>query len=218
MNAVGGHPGARGDGPARRALAVVLALTGLVVLAPLGVLIAVAILLTSGRPVLFRQRRSGRDGKEFMILKFRTMRPPRLPGETDRERQTAVGTALRRMSLDELPQLINILRGDMSFIGPRPTLPEQVSRYTPRQRGRLAVRPGLTGWAQTHGRNSLSWPDRIELDLWYVENRTWRIDLRIVLRTFGVLLRSRGVVGADGVNPGFPTSAAERDSEVGHGD
>ncbi|MET0133933.1 MAG: sugar transferase [Kibdelosporangium sp.] len=213
MTAAGRHRQPAGAGRGRRTLDIVLALVGLVVFAPLGVLIGAAILLTSGPPVIFRQRRCGLHGKEFSILKFRTMSPPRSPGQTDRERQTAVGVVLRWTSLDELPQLVNILRGDMSVIGPRPTLPDQVSRYTPRQHRRLAVRPGLTGWAQTHGRNSLSWPARIELDLWYVENHTWRVDLRIVVLTIGMLLWPRGVTGPGGVNAGLPVPS-EAESEV----
>lgn len=191
------------DGPVRRLLDVLLSGVGLVLLAPLGLAIGLAILVTAGRPVLFRQRRSGRGGMEFDILKFRTMCPPRWPGEPDSERRTVLGTVLRWTSLDELPQLVNILRGDMSVIGPRPTLPEQVRAYSPRQRGRLSVRPGLTGWAQVRGRNSLSWAERIELDLWYIDNRCLRLDLIILLRTVVVLLWPRGVTGIGGVNPEF---------------
>ena len=199
------------DGPARRVCDVVAAGLGMLVLAPAGLLITLAILATMGGPVLFRQRRCGRHGQEFVILKFRTLRPPRHAGESDRDRQTWFGAVLRWTSLDELPQLVNIVRGDMSIIGPRPTLPEQVRHYSSRQRGRLAVRPGLTGWAQVCGRNSLSWAERIELDLWYIDRRCWRLDLRILLRTIGVLLWPRGVVGQGGVNPGF---GPEQDGEV----
>ncbi len=201
------------DGRARRACDVALSGLGLLVLAPLGLLIALAILATMGGPVLFRQRRCGRGGREFVILKFRTLRPPGHPDEPDRDRQTRLGAALRWTSLDELPQLVNIWRGDMSVIGPRPTLPEQVRHYSARQRGRLAVRPGLTGWAQVCGRNSLSWAERIELDLWYIQRRSWRLDLRIVLRTVGVLLRPSGVVGPGGTNPGF---GPDQNGEVRH--
>jgi len=190
----------------RRTVDVAFAFTGLAVLAPLLVAVALLVRWRLGSPVLFRQRRSGLHGVEFTILKFRTMRPPRYPGQPDAERVTGLGAALRGLSLDEVPQLVNILRGDMSVIGPRPTLPEQVRRYTPRQRGRLLVRPGLTGWAQVRGRNALSWPDRIELDLWYIENRSLIVDLRVILLTVGALLRPRGVVGEGGVNPDFPPS------------
>jgi len=200
----------RRDSAARRTCDIVIAGTAVVLLTPLLLSLAVLIRLRLGSPVLFRQRRAGRHGREFAILKFRTMHRPRYPGQSDRERETRIGTALRRTSLDELPQLLNILRGDMSLIGPRPTLPEQVRAYDPRQRGRLAVRPGLTGWAQVHGRNLLSWPERIELDLWYLENRTWLLDARIVALTVTALARPRGVIGLDGTNPGFPANTPGR--------
>jgi lipopolysaccharide/colanic/teichoic acid biosynthesis glycosyltransferase len=183
---------------------IVLAVVGLCLLVPVAGVIAALVRWRLGSPVLFRQRRSGLRGTEFVILKFRTMRPPNWPGQPDRERETRLGAFLRRRSLDEIPQLVNVLRGEMSIIGPRPTLPEQVRHYSARQRGRLAVRPGITGWAQVCGRNGLSWPDRIELDLWYVENRGWRLDLRIAVLTVRHLARPHDVVGAGGVNPGFP--------------
>ena len=183
---------------------IVFAVVGLVSLAPVFVVVAVLVRWRLGAPVLFRQRRSGRHGVEFSIVKFRTMRPQQWPGQPDRERETGLGAVLRRTSLDELPQLVNVLRGEMSVIGPRPTLPEQVCNYSPRQRGRLSARPGLTGWAQVSGRNALSWPERIELDLWYLEHRSLRLDALIILRTLGQLVRPRGIMGAGGVNPGFP--------------
>jgi lipopolysaccharide/colanic/teichoic acid biosynthesis glycosyltransferase len=188
-----------------------LAVAGLatVVLAPVMVLVAVLIRVQLGRPVLFRQRRSGRYGREFTILKFRTMRPPRHADETDQERDTALGRRLRAMSLDELPQLVNVLRGDMSLIGPRPTLPEQVVHYDERQRGRLAIRPGITGWAQVNGRNSISWPERIELDLWYIANRSLLIDLKVLWRTALNVVRPQGITGEGGVNQGFPLGDGE---------
>jgi lipopolysaccharide/colanic/teichoic acid biosynthesis glycosyltransferase len=150
---------------------------------------AVAIRLGDGGPILYRQRRVGRAGVEFELLKLRTM-------EVDAERRgagfavnegdpriTRVGRILRRLSLDEVPQLWNVVRGDMSLIGPRPTLAYQVERYTPRQRRRLEVKPGITGWAQIHGRARLPWDDRIELDVWYVEHRSPWLDLKILART-----------------------------------
>jgi lipopolysaccharide/colanic/teichoic acid biosynthesis glycosyltransferase len=188
----------------RRAGDVVLAAVAVIVLAPVAAIVAMLIWLRLGSPVLFRQTRTGLRGTEFSILKFRTMRPPEWPGQPDGERETRLGRLLRCMSLDELPQVVNILRGEMSFIGPRPTLPEQVRHYSPHQRRRLDVRPGLTGWAQVCGRNSLSWPERIELDLWYIEHRNLWLDARIVARTLANLLRPRGVTGAGGMNPGFP--------------
>jgi lipopolysaccharide/colanic/teichoic acid biosynthesis glycosyltransferase len=168
-------------------------------------LLAAAVIRVSlGSPVLFRQLRIGLDGRPFTILKFRTMRPERYVGEPDDRRTPVVGRMLRAASLDELPQLVNILVGHMSLIGPRPTLPEQVQHYTARQHGRHAVRPGLTGWAQVNGRNSLPWPERIELDLWYIEHRDLRLDARIIGRTLQRLVRPTGLYGEGGVNPGFP--------------
>jgi lipopolysaccharide/colanic/teichoic acid biosynthesis glycosyltransferase len=184
----------------------VAALVGVVAL-PLVVVLALLVRWRMGAPVLFRQLRTGWRGREFEILKLRTMRAAAYPGEPDAERTGALGRWLRHYSLDELPQLWNVLRGDMALIGPRPTLPEQVRHYDDRQRGRLSVRPGLTGWAQVNGRNSLSWPERIELDLYYVAHRSVRLDARILWLTVLRLLRPSGVTGADGVNPGFPVSS-----------
>jgi len=188
----------------RRAIDVVVAAAALVALSPLIATIALLIRLRMGSPVLFRQPRSGWHGREFLILKFRTMRAERYEGEPDAQRLTALGQWLRKTSLDELPQLINVLRGDMSLIGPRPTLPEQVARYGAHERRRLEIRPGLTGWAQVNGRNAISWPERIELDIWYIEHRSLRLDLRILARTVRRLLRPEGITGEGGVNPGFP--------------
>src|SRR5262245_57782439 len=150
---------------------------------------ALGIKLDDRGPVLYRQRRVGKDEVEFELLKFRTMVVGAekigagfAVNEGD-PRITRVGRVLRRLSLDELPQLWNVLRGDMSLIGPRPTLRYQVEQYTPRQRLRLAVKPGLTGWAQIHGRTRLPWAERIELDVWYVEHRSPRVDMKILLRT-----------------------------------
>ena len=188
----------------RRTTDVVVAGVAGLLLAPVLAVLAVAVRLRLGSPVLFRQRRSGWRGREFDIVKLRTMRAERYPGEPDADRTPPLGATLRHFSLDELPQLWNVVRGDMSIVGPRPTLPEQVRHYDERQRGRLAVRPGLTGWAQVNGRNSLSWPERIELDLEYLEHRSLRLDLRIVARTVVGLLLPSGVVADGGVNPGFP--------------
>jgi lipopolysaccharide/colanic/teichoic acid biosynthesis glycosyltransferase len=155
---------------------------------------AIAIAIEDGGPVLYRQRRVGKDGEEFELLKLRTM----VVGaenigagfavNEDDPRITKVGRVLRRLSFDELPQLWNVLRGEMSLIGPRPTLAYQVERYTPRQRRRLEVKPGITGWAQVHGRAKLPWDDRIELDVWYVENRSFWLDLKILAKTPGALM------------------------------
>lgn len=190
----------------RRVLDVIVAGAALVVLSPVIAVIALLIRLRMGAPVLFRQARSGWRGDEFTIVKFRTMRNERYLGEPDAERLTALGNWLRRTSLDELPQLWNVLHGDMSLIGPRPTLPEQVANYSEHQRRRLEIRPGLTGWAQVNGRNSISWPERIELDIWYIDHRSLRIDARIIGRTLRRLVRPEGITGEGGVNPGFPVS------------
>jgi lipopolysaccharide/colanic/teichoic acid biosynthesis glycosyltransferase len=176
------------------------------ILITLQLIAAVAVLIRwrLGPPVLFRQQRLGLHGEKFPILKFRTMRPAKYHGQPDYDRTTRLGSILRATSIDELPQLVNVLRGQMSVIGPRPGLPEHLQRYCPRQRGRLAVRPGITGWAQVNGRNSVSLPERIDLDLWYIEHRCWQLDLRILLATVGQVIRPRDVVGPGGVNPEFP--------------
>lgn len=201
----------------RRVVDAVVAGLGGVLLAPVIAAIAVLVRWTSGPPALFRQRRSGLHGQEFTILKFRTMRPPAYDGEPDLGRETGLGRVLRTSSLDELPQLWNVLKGEMSLIGPRPTLPEQVVHYTVRQRGRLAVRPGITGWAQVQGRNALDWPARIELDLDYISRRSWRFDAKIVGLTILKLVRPQGITGAGGVNPGFPAPQDVRGASGGSG-
>jgi lipopolysaccharide/colanic/teichoic acid biosynthesis glycosyltransferase len=193
----------------RRSVDIAVALLGGVVALPVAFVVALVVRVALGRPLVFRQRRSGRDGVEFVIYKFRTMRAEAYPGEPDRDRDSRAGRFLRAASLDEIPQLWNVLVGDMSLIGPRPTLPEQVRHYDARQRGRLAVRPGITGWAQVNGRNSISWPARIELDLWYIEHRSLRLDLRILARTVRNVVRPSGVLGEGGVNPGFPVPGTD---------
>jgi len=171
-----------------RAFDVTLAGAGLLVASPLLGVAALAV-RRDGGPVLYRQQRVGKDGEDFELLKLRTMvvnaesMGAGFAVNRGDERITAVGRLLRRLSLDELPQLWNVLRGDMSLIGPRPTLRYQVDRYDERQRHRLDVKPGLTGWAQIHGRAALPWAERIELDLWYVTHRSALVDLRILLRT-----------------------------------
>ena len=192
---------------AKRVLDVVGASVLLVGMAPLFGLIAACIWLDDGRPLFFVQTRAGWQGRPFRVLKFRTLTHE--PGDPTRPaaHTTRVGGLLRRWALDELPQLWNVLCGEMSLVGPRPALPEQVDQYGPHERRRLRVRPGLTGWAQIHGRNALSWPERIELDVWYVRNRSLWLDLQILLRTPIVLLRGVGVNGPDGKNPSFPSSS-----------
>jgi lipopolysaccharide/colanic/teichoic acid biosynthesis glycosyltransferase len=172
-----------------RAADVAVAGVGLLVTAPVLGLAAAAVKLADGGPVLYRQQRVGKDGVEFELLKLRTMvvgAESQGTGAAVNEgdsRITGPGTLLRRLSIDELPQLWNVIRGDMSVIGPRPTLAYQVARYTAHQRRRLEVKPGLTGWAQVHGRARLPWAERIELDIWYVDNRSPLVDLKILLRT-----------------------------------
>jgi lipopolysaccharide/colanic/teichoic acid biosynthesis glycosyltransferase len=172
-----------------RAADVALSGLGLVVTGPLLAAAALAIKIEDGGPVLYRQRRVGKDGRDFDVLKLRSMvvgaerHGAGLAVDRGDVRITRVGRVLRRTSIDELPQLWNVVRGDMSVIGPRPTLRYQVDRYTERQRRRLEVRPGLTGWAQIHGRARLPWEERIELDVWYVEHRSPIVDLKILLRT-----------------------------------
>jgi lipopolysaccharide/colanic/teichoic acid biosynthesis glycosyltransferase len=172
-----------------RAADLAVAGTALFVTAPLLALAALAIKLEDRGPVLYRQTRVGKDGADFELLKLRTMlvgaerQGAGFAVNEDDSRITRSGRILRRLSLDELPQLWNVLRGDMSVIGPRPTLRYQVDKYTPRQLRRLDVKPGITGWAQIHGRATLPWDERIALDVWYVEHRSPLLDLRILLRT-----------------------------------
>ena len=195
-------------GGVRRVVDVLVAGSSLVALAPVLGATAAAVRATFGSPVLFRQQRSGLHGREFTIVKFRTMRPEAYPGEPDADRTPPLGRALRASSVDELPQLWNVLRGDMSLIGPRPTLPAQVARYGPHERRRLEVKPGVTGWAQVTARNSVSWPERIELDIWYIEHRSLWLDLRILALTVLRVLRPQGVTAAGGENPDFPVPDA----------
>jgi lipopolysaccharide/colanic/teichoic acid biosynthesis glycosyltransferase len=195
----------------RRTVDILVALVAGVLLLPLILVLAVLVRLMLGSPVLFRQVRSGWHGETFAIVKFRSMRAERYEDEPDADRTPWLGRVMRHTSLDELPQLWNILVGHMSLIGPRPTLPEQVARYTERERGRLSVRPGVTGWAQVNGRNSLSWPERIELDLWYIAHRTLRLDLRILGLTALRLVRPAGITGEGGVNPGYPGTSDRAD-------
>jgi lipopolysaccharide/colanic/teichoic acid biosynthesis glycosyltransferase len=171
---------------------------------------ALAVRLTSRGPVLFRQERIGRGAQPFEVLKFRTMLDGDNPLVPDDSRITAVGRVLRRLSLDELPQLFNVLRGDMSIVGPRPTLRYQVERYDERQRERLCVRPGLTGLAQVSGRNALSWSERIDLDVEYVARRSLWLDLRIIVATPWQLLSGSGVTGHDPDDPLAAVTPGER--------
>jgi lipopolysaccharide/colanic/teichoic acid biosynthesis glycosyltransferase len=184
-----------------RAFDVAIAVLALAVASPVLALAALAIKLGSRGPVLYRGRRVGLDGAEFDLYKLRTMHAgndpvgvgtPVLPGDP---RVTRVGGFLRRLSLDELPNLLNVVRGEMAIVGPRPTLGAQVEQYDAHQRRRLAVKPGLTGWAQVNGRAGIPWEERIELDVWYVDHRSTALDLRILARTARLLVTGRGLYG-----------------------
>ncbi len=188
----------------KRLTDVLVAAVGLAAALPLLLVVAVAVRLNLGAPVLFRQQRPGRHGRPFTLVKFRTMRDATdrhgrvLP---DADRLTTFGRWLRASSLDELPELWNVLTGDMSLVGPRPLLMEYLPRYSPVQARRHEVRPGITGWAQVNGRNALGWAQRFELDVWYVDHRSWLLDLRILWRTVA------RVLGRDGINePGQATA------------
>ena len=185
----------------KRALDIGLSLIGIVVLAPVMLMAAVVVLADLGRPVLFRQSRPGKDGRPFRIVKFRTMRRERNAMESDEARLTAVGRLLREFSIDELPELFNVLKGDMSLVGPRPLLTRYLDRYTAEQARRHEVRPGVTGWAQIHGRNALGWDERFRLDVWYVDNHSLAVDCQILLRTVWTLFTRRGIT-----QPGHATA------------
>ncbi|HEX8525606.1 sugar transferase [Allosphingosinicella sp.] len=181
--------------PAKRAFDVVVSAIALLVLSPLLLLVALLVAAKLGRPVLFRQLRPGLHGRPFEILKFRTMLPDRDGGgvASDAARLTRFGRFLRATSLDELPALWNVLRGEMSLVGPRPLLMQYLGRYSAEQARRHLVRPGLTGWAQINGRNALSWEEKFELDIWYVENRSFLLDLKILLLTAVRVVRPSGI-------------------------
>jgi lipopolysaccharide/colanic/teichoic acid biosynthesis glycosyltransferase len=189
----------------RRALDIAVSALALMLAAPLLALAVAAIRLESRGPAVYRQRRVGKDGRPFDVLKLRTMVDGAehigagLAIDAGDARITRIGALLRRSSLDELPNLLNVLRGEMSLIGPRPTLPAQVEQYNERQRGRLAIKPGITGWAQVNGRAALPWSQRIELDLYYIEHRSLALDLRILARTPALVLAGSGLYkGATG--------------------
>jgi lipopolysaccharide/colanic/teichoic acid biosynthesis glycosyltransferase len=187
----------------RRLMDVMIAGTALVLASPVLLVAAIAIRVESRGGVIYRQRRVGRDGHEFDVFKLRTMvdgaefQGAGLAVDVGDSRITRSGSLLRRTSIDELPNLANVLRGEMSIIGPRPTVPSQVESYTERQRGRLAVKPGITGWAQVNGRASLPWSERIEMDLWWIEHRTWRLDVEVLRRTALTVLHGGGTYRGD---------------------
>jgi lipopolysaccharide/colanic/teichoic acid biosynthesis glycosyltransferase len=194
----------------KRLLDLVAASLALVVTSPLLLGSALLVRLRMGSPVLFRQRRPGLGGRSFTLLKLRTMRPERGNDLPDSERLTPLGRRLRRWSVDELPELWNVLRGEMSLVGPRPLLEEYLDRYSPEQARRHEVLPGITGWAQVHGRNETSWERRLALDVWYVDNLSAALDLRILLATARMLLSGSGVSA-----PGHATMPRFRGDEVG---
>jgi len=189
-------PVRRPSDPVKRLLDLTVGVTGLVVLSPVLVVVAISVRLTMGRPVLFRQARAGRNGQAFRLAKFRTMRAAG-PGEDgpefDERRLTRLGRLLRATSVDELPSLVNVVRGELSLVGPRPLPVRYLPRYSPDQARRHEVRPGITGWAQINGRNTLSWDDKFALDVWYVEHRSLMLDLRILARTAGQVLKREGI-------------------------
>lgn len=200
----------------KRSVDVAVSAVGLVVTAPLQLGIAAAVRASLGRPVLFRQVRPGRDGEPFEVVKFRTMRHPDATRVTDADRLTALGRLLRAASLDELPTLWNVLRGDMSLVGPRPLLMQYLPLYSPEQARRHDVRPGITGLAQVSGRNALGWEEKFALDVAYVERRSAGLDAWILWRTVALVARSHGI-SAEGeatMQP-FTGTAATASASVG---
>jgi lipopolysaccharide/colanic/teichoic acid biosynthesis glycosyltransferase len=193
----------------KRVADVAVAALSLVVLSPVLAVVALLVRVKMGSPVIFRQPRPGKDGRIFTLYKFRTMREaaPGIEGvaavASDSRRLTPFGRKLRASSLDELPEFLNVLKGDMSFVGPRPLLPDYLDRYNETQARRHEVRPGLTGWALVNGRNALSWDERFSMDVWYVDHRSFALDARIVAKTIGAVLSREGVTepGSDTMSP-----------------
>jgi lipopolysaccharide/colanic/teichoic acid biosynthesis glycosyltransferase len=189
----------------KRAFDISISIFVLILLFPVILIIGIAIKLDDGGPVFFLQDRVGKHGKIFRCCKFRTMivgaeqKGLGLEVAKDDNRITRVGTILRRWTLDEIPQLYNVLKGEMSIVGPRPTVPSQIARYTPEQKRRLEVKPGMAGWAWIHGRNKLPWAERIKLDIWYVEHWSFWLDISILFTAFMLLVRHEGVYGEDGI-------------------
>jgi sugar transferase EpsL len=180
----------------KRVLDILIALPALLILSPVLLCLALMIRLSQGAPVFFRQVRPGKDGKPFTIYKFRTMSDRRdLSGRVlpDDERLTRLGRFLRSTSLDELPELVNVLKGEMSIVGPRPLLMQYLDRYTPEQMRRHEVKPGITGWAQVNGRNAVTWEDKFKFDVWYVDNQSPSLDLRIIALTVWKILKREGI-------------------------
>lgn len=182
----------------KRTFDLLASAAGLLILSPVLAIVALLVKFRLGGPVLFRQNRPGLGGREFTLAKFRTMTSASDgQGPSDEERMTDFGRTLRSTSLDELPELWNVLKGEMSIVGPRPLLTEYLPLYSERQSRRHEVRPGLTGWAQVNGRNDLPWPDRLEMDVWYVDNHSFWLDMKIIGKTFGKVLSREGVSQGD---------------------
>jgi sugar transferase EpsL len=201
----------------KRTLDLILTILALIILLPFLAIIAVMIAFHLGSPVLFRQKRPGLHGQPFCLLKFRTMTDSRdengvlLP---DVERLTGFGRFLRSASLDELPELLNVLKGDMSIVGPRPLLMQYLNRYTPEQARRHEVKPGLTGWAQINGRNAISWEEKFKLDVWYVDNWSFWFDLKIIFLTIWCILKREGInQKGQATMEEFLGSSLQRDNE-----
>jgi sugar transferase EpsL len=201
----------------KRCFDLFLSVLLVVFLSPLAVLITAMILVCMGRPVLFVQMRPGFRGRPFSVYKFRTMKEARnAAGQSSRdsERLTSLGRFLRKSSLDEIPQLYNVIRGDISFVGPRPLLVEYLSRYTPEQARRHEAKPGITGWAQVNGRNAISWEEKFKLDVWYVEHQSFFLDMKILWLTIIIVLKKEGI-NADGsaTMPEFMGSATDDEKQ-----
>ena len=180
----------------KRMMDLLIAGLALLILSPILGAVALAVRAMLGTPILFRQQRPGRHGRPFTLVKFRTMTDARNPDGTplpDADRLTPLGRLLRATSLDELPELVNVLRGDMSLVGPRPLLMQYLDRYTPEQRHRHEVRPGITGWAQVNGRNALTWEEKFELDVWYVDHMSFWLDIKILALTVWKILKREGI-------------------------
>jgi lipopolysaccharide/colanic/teichoic acid biosynthesis glycosyltransferase len=182
----------------KRAIDIFGAISGLIFLSPLFLITALLVKNRLGTPVIFRQERAGKNGKPFVICKFRTMTEERdkdgnlLP---DKKRLTRFGAFLRSTSIDELPELLNVLKGEMSLVGPRPLHVRYIGRYSPEQKRRIEIRPGMTGWAQVNGRNAISWEERLKMDVWYVDNSNFFLDIRILFRTVCTVFRREGISG-----------------------
>jgi sugar transferase EpsL len=205
---------------AKRALDIVLVVPGLVALSPLLALLWVLCRMKLGNPALFRQVRPGLGGQSFCLLKFRTMTDEKAPNGSlrcDAERLTSFGRFLRRTSLDELPELINVLKGEMSLVGPRPLLVQYLPYYTAEQARRHDVRPGITGWAQVNGRNAISWEQKFELDVWYVDHISLRLDLTILARTFSKVVARDGVEFREPASMPFFTGSGAGHADANHG-